>query len=159
MMRFAASTGTTVKVITISIFILTIGLAVAATGDEVGLASLIPASILAIVMAVSYYFSIRHYEISDGKLMVRRPFDAIQIPLGNISDVHTVDRKSLRRTVRTFGIGGLFSYTGTFWNKEFGSMTWYVTRMDKAVLMVDAKGTKVVVSPDEAERFVKFLKN
>jgi hypothetical protein len=159
MMKFTASTSTTVKVVTAAIFILAIGLALVAIKDEVGAAALIPASILAIVIAVSYYFSIRHYEIGDGKLIVRRPFDAVQIPLGNISDVQTVDRKRLRWAVRTFGIDGLFSYTGTFWNKELGSMTWYLTRMDKAVLIVDSNGKKIVVSPDDPQKFGDAVKN
>ena len=157
-MKFTASTSTTVKVVTAAIFILTIGLALVAIKDEVGEAALIPASILAIVIAVSYYFSIRHYEIGDGKLIVRRPFDAVQIPLGNISDVQTVDRKRLRWTVRTFGIGGLFSYTGEFWNKKLGSMSWYVTRMDKAVMIVRGH-RKIVISPDDPEKFLEVLKN
>lgn len=160
MRTFTASTSTTVKIVTIVIVILAIGFAVTAFQAEDDAKFLvIPTIVLAVAIGVSYYCSIRSYEIADGKLIIQRPFDVVSVPIAGIQNAEAVDRKSLRWTVRTFGIGGLFSYTGEFWNKKFGSMTWYVTRMDKAVLITDARNKKIVVSPDDTNQFIRVLKN
>lgn len=36
-------------------------------------------------------------------------------------------------------------------------MTWYVTRMDRAVILIDAANKKTVVSPDNPEKFIAAL--
>lgn len=113
-------------------------------------------AILFLVMGISYYFSIRSYAIVDTKLEIRRPFDSIEYDLNSISSAARIDRRDLRFAVRTFGIGGLFSHTGQYWNKKSGHMTWYLTRFNTAV-MLTIGSKKVVVSPDKPQEFINAL--
>ena len=53
-----------------------------------------------------------------------------------------------------FGVGGLFGYYGNFVNSTLGSMTWYATRRDKAVLITTLENKKIIVTPDSPEEFV-----
>ena len=157
MTKFSASTNTTVKIVTaVTVLLLVYFVAAAFLGDSK--LTLIPAAILLFVIGLSYYFSITKYEVDRNQLIIRRPFDSVSISLENLQSVERIAKKDLRWTVRTFGIGGLFSYTGEFWNKKLGSMSWYVTRMDKAVMIVHGN-RKIVISPDDPEKFLEALKN
>ena len=156
MTKFSASTSTTVKIVTTLIILMLAGFVAMALLDDSKL-SLVPAAILLLVIGLSYYFSITKYEMDRNQLIIRRPFDSVSISLENLQSVERIAKKDLRWTVRTFGIGGLFSYTGTFWNKQLGSMTWYVTRMDKAVLLENGN-QKIVISPDDPRKFLEVVK-
>ena len=65
-----------------------------------------------------------------------------------------IDKKDIRNCVRTFGVGGLFGYYGCFANFTFGSMTWYATRKDKAVLITTNTNKKVLVTPNDPVAFI-----
>ena len=56
-----------------------------------------------------------------------------------------------------FGVGGVFGYQGTFTNPSLGRMTWYVTRKVNAVLIKTANGSKIIVTPNEPDNFVREL--
>jgi len=64
----------------------------------------------------------------------------------------------LTYSVRTFGVGGLFGYFGKFWNKEYGNMTWYATRRDKAIMIITKENKKIILTPDEVEKFINEFK-
>ena len=124
--------------------------------EESAAALIFPMAIIILVFALSYYFSVTKYEISGNRIVVHRPFDSVTIPKGELTATR-IYAKDIRMSIRTFGIGGVFSYTGTFWNSKFGSMTWYVTKMDNAVLLVDGRSNKTVISPDNPEKFIESL--
>ncbi|CAM3334198.1 hypothetical protein FLLO111716_04800 [Flavobacterium longum] len=112
-----------------------------------------PAAILLLVFGVSYYFSIKKYEVLPGQIVVHRPFDKVVIRADGLVATR-VEKKDIRFSIRTFGIGGIFSFTGTFWNRKFGAMTWYVTDMARAVLLTDPRTNKTIISPDDPEKFI-----
>jgi len=57
--------------------------------------------------------------------------------------------------MRLFGSGGLFGYFGLFWNREFGTMTWYATRRDQAIMIITSSHKKLVITPDETDAFMQ----
>ena len=59
---------------------------------------------------------------------------------------------------RTFGVGGLYGYYGKFYNRTFGSMTWYATRRDKLVLVKFQNKKKIILTPDEPVALIAALK-
>jgi hypothetical protein len=60
--------------------------------------------------------------------------------------------------LRLFGSGGLYGYFGYFYMKHIGSVRMYATNRDSMVLLVDEKGKKILVSPNEVDRFIQQLK-
>jgi hypothetical protein len=50
--------------------------------------------------------------------------------------------------MRTFGNGGLFGYTGKYYNSRFGKMTWYCTQRKNYVLLILSDKKKIVITPD-----------
>lgn len=79
-MEFAASKSTWIKVITAVFAAGFVALAVGTflTEDNVG-ALLTPLFILILVFGLSYYFSVRHYEILGDSIIIHRPFDKVAI--------------------------------------------------------------------------------
>ena len=157
-MIFKASKSFWIKAITIAIFVAFAALIIGTlVGEFNGNDIWMPGTVLILVFGLSYFFSIREYEIDDRSIIIHRPFDTIVIPKAAIKKAMAVNKKDLRFSIRTFGIGGVFSYTGQFWNGRFGSMTWYVTRMDSAVMLITSTNKKTVVSPDNREKFIAML--
>lgn len=156
-MEFAAPKSLWIKVITAVLALGFITLcAVIFRDDEDRTAVVFPIAILLLVFGLSYYYSIVKYKVLSDKIIVQRPFDSVSIPTSGLTG-RRIEKKDIRQSIRTFGIGGVFAYTGTFWNSKFGSMTWYVTDMDKAVLLTDSRSNKTIVSPDDAEKFIAAL--
>jgi hypothetical protein len=60
--------------------------------------------------------------------------------------------------LRLFGSGGLYGYFGYFYMKRIGSVRMYATNRHNMVLLVDEKGKKILVSPNEVDRFIQQLK-
>lgn len=101
-----------------------------------------------------YAFRPGNYTLTTDKLIVHRPLTNVNINLTEIKSVEQIDKEKLGQTLRTFGVGGLFGYFGKFANKKFGSMTWYATRRDKAVLITTVDNKRIVLTPDNPEEFV-----
>jgi hypothetical protein len=59
-------------------------------------------------------------------------------------------------SVRTCGNGGLYSFTGWYWNQELGRYRAFVTDHAKIVVLRYPEST-VVVSPGDPEGFVKAV--
>ena len=68
--------------------------------------------------------------------------------------MNNLTKKKLSWAVRIFGVSGLFGYWGKFSNTKLGSMTWYSTRRNNAVLITTIYNKKIVLTPNEPEKFV-----
>ncbi len=93
--------------------------------------------------------------IKEDRIVIKRPFKDVIIHRSAIADVIKLDDGKLARSIRTFGSGGLFGYFGLFWQKEFGTMTWYATRRDQAIMMMTSSNKKLVITPDETDDFMQ----
>lgn len=117
---------------------------------------------LAILLLVIYLICMLlkplSYEITEDKLIIRRLIRSVHVNRSDIESLELKDKSDLTGTIRTFGVGGLFGWYGKFANSQFGDMTWYVTRRDKPVLIIKKDSKKILISPDEAEAFVKEYK-
>jgi PH (Pleckstrin Homology) domain-containing protein len=60
---------------------------------------------------------------------------------------------AMRQSIRTFGSGGLFSFTGCYRNKALGAYRAFVTDPHRTVVLHFPTRT-VVVSPSAPEEFV-----
>jgi len=79
--------------------------------------------------------------------------DCELIKKDTILEVKNIEYSDLRFSIKTFGNGGLFGFSGSFRNKKFDDMTWFLTRKDTLVMIVTQK-QKFVLSPDDRELFI-----
>ena len=64
--------------------------------------------------------------------------------------------EAFRRCFKTFGNGGLFSFSGYFRSKKLGTFRCWVTDKTKSVVL-EVKGKKLVISPHSPESFISAL--
>lgn len=121
-----------------------------------------PPVLLAVVLGGSYLLAFLykplHYEMRDDVLMVHRLLKDVIILRTSIVSIEVLDKEKLNATIRLFGVGGLFGYYGKFRNKQLGTMTWYATRRDHAVLVKTNEGKKIVLTPDDPTGFIASFK-
>lgn len=83
------------------------------------------------------------------------------VALSDIKSVEWYDkdpmRKPLVKSTRTVGNGGMFGYTGRWYNREIGHFHIYARRLKGVVLVELANGKKVIVSCDEPQALVDDL--
>jgi hypothetical protein len=77
-------------------------------------------------------------------------------PGASLALVHSVAARPARRSLRTFGNGGAFSFTGFYYNKRLRSYRAYVTDPRRSVVL-RYTNRRVVLSPAAPEDFVQDL--
>lgn len=107
------------------------------------------------ILLVCALFTVRGYSIANDALLIHRLFWTTRLPLSGLQSVK-YDPDATRRSIRTFGNGGLFSFTGYFRNKELGSYRAFMTDRRRAVVL-RFPDRVIVVSPDRPEDFVRAI--
>lgn len=110
--------------------------------------------ILLALYCLAFAFHPAAYKVTGDALIVCRPWLNVSIKRTAIQSVTLMDEKAINGAVRTFGVGGLFGYYGCFANLALGSMTWYATRKDNAVLITTTNNKKIVITPNDTEAFI-----
>jgi hypothetical protein len=100
-------------------------------------------------------FTIRGYSISSDSILVHRLLWQTVLPRAGLESAQ-VEPDAMRGSIRTFGNGGAFSFTGFYYNKRLGSYQAYVTNPRRAVVLRYAN-RRVVLSPATPEDFVNDL--
>lgn len=155
-MQYQASWDKPVKVITIGVtilFIAILSIPFFEKEDDPVRSFFLSAVIVLIYLGV-YLFRPVSYMVTGEVLIIHRPLKDLNMDLRQIESVLILEKGALKFSIRTFGVGGLFGNFGKFYNSQFGKMTWYATRMDRAVLITTVDGKKIVVTPDDSEGFV-----
>lgn len=98
-------------------------------------------------------FVVRGYTITPEALLIHRLWWHTRIPLHDLDSVEAVPH-AMSGAIRTFGNGGLFSFTGWYWSRELRAHRAFVTDPGRTVVM-RFKSRVIVVSPDDPESFVK----
>lgn len=110
-----------------------------------------------VLFAGCLLFTIRGYSISNGALFVKRLLWANRIELSRLRDAK-VNPEAMAKSIRTFGNGGLFSFSGRFRNSELGAYRAFAMDPKKSVVLRFPDKT-FVVTPDRPEEFVNVLKS
>lgn len=109
---------------------------------------------LLLIYFIAFAFRPINYEVLTDKLIIHRTLSNVNIDRNQIASVELLDKEKIKWSIRTFGVGGLFGYYGKFANAKIGSMTWYATRRNKTVLVKTITNKKIILTPDEPEKFV-----
>jgi len=110
--------------------------------------------ILFCVLAVPLLWAPQRYLVKGNLVTVQRR-------IGDVSILVSREPERWSWTwwgLRLFGSGGLYGYFGYFYMKRIGTVRMYATNRHNLVLLVDEKGRKILVSPNEADRFIQQLK-
>jgi hypothetical protein len=161
-MVFKATLDKTAKLLTIGVTLLFLGITIGPKmfgKNENTEIPIILSAVLFITYLISYALSPKSYEIKENNVIINRPFKSVIINRTQIKSILKLESGKLTWSIRTFGVGGLFGYFGKFWNKEYGNMTWYATRRDKAIMIITTDNKKIIVTPDEPEKFISAFTN
>ncbi|MBD3581957.1 PH domain-containing protein [Flavobacterium selenitireducens] len=160
MRKYRASLDTSAKIITISIVVL-FAVIVAGiwadykTGDALG-PYLYPTCFLPAILVAAYSFAPSGYSLGDKGIAIHRVWENGLIPYDVIESVSRIDKVASKGLIRTMGNGGLFGYYGYFSNREWGAMTWYLTRR-RNLLVIKTNTSRFLLSPDDLEDFEAAL--
>ena len=100
-------------------------------------------------------FVIRGYALEAGHLAIRRLLWTTRLPLAGLQAVEVLPG-AMRGSLRLFGNGGLFSFTGLYRSRPLGNYRAFVTDLNRTVVLRFVNRT-VVVSPGDPGAFAAGL--
>ena len=104
------------------------------------------------ILVGSAFFTIRGFVLTRDRLLIWRLVWNTHLDLTGLISAE-VDPEAMSRSLRTFGIGGLFCFAGAFRNRKLGSYRAFATDKARCVVLRFADRT-VVVTPDPPDAFV-----
>jgi hypothetical protein len=105
---------------------------------------------------VAMAFSVRGYRVGNGKLTIYRLGWTSRYDLSRLVSAEVLT-SGLPGSVRVFGIGGLFAFTGHFWHPDLGRYKAYATDGTKSVLL-DFGDERILVTPDSPTEFAAAVR-
>jgi hypothetical protein len=99
-------------------------------------------------------YTIRGYDVTSKHIAIKRLLWSTYLSRHDIGKASVVDID--RRGWRIAGNGGAFAYSGVFSSPQFGRYRAYMTGPKRGVLL-EYPNRKVVLTPDDPERFVRKL--
>ena len=122
-----------------------------AMGDHALYAAAIPA----LIVLACALFTVRGYHITPDEIIIERLAWNTALKRDGLVSA-TVDPSALKHSVRVCGNGGLFSFSGFYWNRQLRTFRAFVTDPKLCVVLVFPK-RKIVVSPDYPVAFCHAL--
>jgi|SRR6185312_9264092 len=162
-MEFAASLDSSAETITTVVCILFVGIAVwngvgikRAKGDMMNMAVRIGIfAVLLVTLGYSFMYSVTGYAVRGKALIIKMRHAEIPYTYTQIMDVRAVGAGEMASLKKSFGIGGLFGYSGQYHADAFGDITFYGTQQKNWVLMHTDKNEAIVLTPDDPAKLVK----
>ena len=151
MKHYKAPWSTSLIVISTLATVSCLGIAIGVAWSSRGILLWIALLPLAIVCGAAL-FTVRGYTVTSNAILLHRLFWTTRLPLAGLRSAQ-FEPGAMRWSIRTFGNGGLFSFTGFFRNKALGTYRAFVTDPSRSVVLRFSKRT-VVVSPAAPEEFV-----
>ncbi len=108
-----------------------------------------------LIWFIAALFTVRGYCIENNQLNIRRLLWETKIDLSNLKRV-AFNPLAIQSSVRTFGNGGLFSFSGFFKNSILGTYRSYSTNYQNAVVLYFDSKT-IVITPDNPVNFVSAI--
>ncbi len=102
-------------------------------------------------------FIVSGYELESGQLRIHRLLWSTHIPLSGLDRIYA-DPAIMKHSLRIFGNGGLFSFTGIYQGRALGRYRAFVTDPRRSVALFLPTGI-IVVSPADTELFVHVVRS
>ena len=153
--EFRAPWGKVLRAATLISVALLTGLAVSgllAYGRAPAYVSLLLISLPPAILLGALPFMIRGYVLTENAIVVRRLGWRTQLPLAGLTSI-AGDAEAMRGSLRLLGNGGLFSFSGEFWNRRLGRFRALATDPQRAVVLRYSRRT-VVITPHDPQQFI-----
>jgi hypothetical protein len=108
-----------------------------------------------LIALVALLYVVRGYELRPAELLIRRLLWTTSIPLDGLARAWH-DPEVMRRSLRVWGNGGLYGFTGVYQNAALGRYRAFVTDPHRAVVL-ELPRKKVVISPADPAPFLEGL--
>lgn len=151
--EFRAPWCTTLKAVTFTLVAIAIALTIAAIVGRPALPWAAP--LLSAILLLCSLSTIRRYSITKDAIIIHRLFWNVRLPTKDLTSA-SADPRAIHGSLRTFGIGGCFSWSGWYWNRSLRSYRAFVTDPHSAVILRWPNRT-AVLSPDDPTRFITSL--
>ncbi len=109
-----------------------------------------------VMIAVGALFTVRGYELRAGELRVARLLWTTSVSLAGLKSVEANPLAS-RGSLRLWGNGGFFSFSGWYANQRLGRYRMFATDPARSVVLSFAGRRPIVVTPEDPARFVGEL--
>ena len=166
MRRFASAPWPTfLKVSSCLASVLLLGVGVAAAraipqGTQVPYAEAFGALVAFVPPAIAVFaalFIVTGYDLEPGRLRIRRLLWSTPVPLKGLHHIYT-DPAIMKCSIRLFGNGGLFSFTGLYRNRALGRYRAFVTDPGHSVALF-LQDRIVVISPADSADFLHSVRS
>ena len=114
--------------------------------------------ILTILSIAMYNLKPLSVTIGNDAIIINRKWKPVTINFSEINSIRIVEKEEMKGVIRTFGNGGLYGYTGMYYNKIMGSMRWYCTQRCNYIL-IQTRGKKTIITPDLPNEFMNDIKS
>ncbi len=95
---------------------------------------------------------VRGYVLTEDAITVRRGFWNTRLPLAGLRSV-SGDVDAMRGSIRVLANGGVFSFTGRYWNRKLGWYRAFATDPSRAIVLRYPRLT-VVITPHDPQHFI-----
>jgi hypothetical protein len=106
-----------------------------------------------LILVIALFFMVRGYIVTADEIIVQRLLWSTRFERTKLQSA-TIEPDALRGSIRLFGNGGLFSFTGVFRSPKLGRYRAYVTDPARTVILRFAERI-AVVSPEDPDAFVR----
>ena len=103
------------------------------------------------VLLVSIAFAVRGYSLRETEILVKRLGGSVRLPLRNLQSIEG-NADAMQGTLPLF-VGGLFSFTGLYWNRRLKLYRAFATDPSRAVVLRYPR-SKVVITPHDPQQFI-----
>jgi hypothetical protein len=100
----------------------------------------------------SYLIRPKRYEIDDNSIIIDRLLGKVIIKFQEIERVDRIHHDLLLNSTS----GGPFGYCGKF-DTDLGKIAFYATRRNKLIMLTKKDKTKIILTPDQEDEFIKDL--
>ncbi len=162
MKYYSAPWGKLLKSISVFATLICVGASVilllnADSGVESVRVMLICAALPLLILVAAGLLTIRGYAVSADEIVVQRPVWSRRFERSRLQSA-TVDATALHGSIRLFGNGGLYSFSGIFRSPALGRYRVYVTDPSRCVVL-RFSDRAVVVSPEDPAAFVRDVES
>jgi hypothetical protein len=114
------------------------------------------AMILPALLVGSLFFMVTGYAVEGSELYVKRLLWSTRISLRSLNRAW-IEPAVCKGSIRVFGNGGLFSFTGLFYSKRLGRYRLFATDISHSVVLI-LPSRVVVITPAEPEAFIEHVR-
>jgi hypothetical protein len=165
MNRFSSSFDSTSRIISICVGCLAVALVLTGivayikTGRQLYVlgGSMIGPLVIVVLMVAMYVWRPLGLEVNDTGIAVRKMTTPWRIDFYDIASVRKAQEGEMAGSIRTFGNGGLFGYTGMYYNGKLGSMRWFCTQRKNYVIIETKNNKRIVITPDEPDELLAAI--